>query len=281
MGESQPVGVEKLTFQPGGAGEGVGPAVERIPGHRASGGGGVDPDLVGAAGQKFQLQEGGSEPGADDFPVGAGRPSLGTYGHFLAVDGVSADGTFPRPHLTFGAAQNKGEVGLLGLPILELAAEFAVGGIAFGGHENSGSFEIKPVDDAGPVGSAAGGKLSGAVVEQGGGEGTGGSSGTGVNGQSGRFVQDNHIGVLMQNVQRNGFGFHMAGHRMGDADDDFRSGGQQGAWLDRGSGGGHTVVFHPLLDFVARFAAEPGEDEIGPLVAVGRAHRPAPDPFLG
>jgi len=53
MGEGEAVGVEKLPFYPGRAGEGVGPAVEGVARHRAACGGGVDPDLVRAAGEKF------------------------------------------------------------------------------------------------------------------------------------------------------------------------------------------------------------------------------------
>ena len=53
MAEGEPVGVKKLAFHPGGAGQCVHAAVQRVAGDRATGGGSVDADLVGAAGEKF------------------------------------------------------------------------------------------------------------------------------------------------------------------------------------------------------------------------------------
>jgi len=49
---------------------------------------------------------------------------------------MAADGTFPRPDLAFGPAQDKGEIGFFGFPILELPAEFAMGGIGLSRHQN-------------------------------------------------------------------------------------------------------------------------------------------------
>ena len=76
------------------------------------------------------------------------------------MDGVAPDRTFPRAHLPFGATQHKGEVGFLGFAVLELTAEFAVGGVGFRGDEDSGSFEIEPMNDAGAVGASAGGEMA-------------------------------------------------------------------------------------------------------------------------
>jgi hypothetical protein len=45
--------MEKLALDFGGAGEGAGAAVEGVAGDGAAGGGGVDADLVGAAGEEF------------------------------------------------------------------------------------------------------------------------------------------------------------------------------------------------------------------------------------
>ena len=57
MAEREPVGVKKLPLHPGGAGQGVGAAIKRVAGDRAAGGGGVDADLVSAAGKKFYFQQ--------------------------------------------------------------------------------------------------------------------------------------------------------------------------------------------------------------------------------
>jgi len=197
------------------------------------------------------------------------------------VDGVSANRLFPRSHLAFGSPDHEGEVGLLGFPILKLTAELAVGGVGLGGDQNAGSFQIETVHDSGSIGSSAGGEVTGAVMQQGSRKRAGGPSGPGMDGQTGGFVENDHIRILLQDVERDGLGLHMTGRGVGDPDGDFRSGGKPVTRLDGVSGGGDTVVFHPLLDFAAGFAAEPGQNEVGPLMAVGRARRSLPDPFLG
>jgi len=53
MSEGQGMGVEELAFDPGGPGEGVGAAVNRVAGDRATRRRGVDTDLVGATGEEF------------------------------------------------------------------------------------------------------------------------------------------------------------------------------------------------------------------------------------
>ena len=53
MGESQAVGMKELALDAGGPGEGVGAAVNRVAGDRATRRGGVDTDLVGATGEEF------------------------------------------------------------------------------------------------------------------------------------------------------------------------------------------------------------------------------------
>ena len=268
-------------MDPGGAGEGVGAPVKRVPGHRATGGGGVNADLVGASGEKFELQKAGAGPGADDFPVRAGGAALGPHRHFLAMDGVPADRALPGSDLSLGASENQGEVGLLGFPVLELAAEFPVGGVRLGRHEDAGGFQVQPVDDAGAVGSASGGELAGAVVEQGGGQGARGATGTRVDGQTGRFVQNDDIGVLVQDVQRDGFGFDVSRRGGGNPEGDGGAGGEEITGLDRPAGNFDQSGFHPLLDFAARLTAQPGHDKIGPFVCVRRADGSAPDPALG
>ena len=275
------MGVEQLAFHAGRAGEGVGTAVDGVAGDRAAGGRGVDPDLVGAAGKKFQFQQRATGPGADDLPVGPRGAAPGPHRHFLTMHGVATDGSFPGADLSPGSAQHKGEVGLLGFAILELAAEFAMSGIRLGGDEQAGSFEVEAMNNAGPLGAAAGGELSGAVVQQGGGEGTGGPAGTGMDGQAGRFVKDDEVGVLVDDVERNGFRLHMARGGRGNPDGDGGAGRKKIARLDSFAGGFDPSVFHPLLDFAPGLPAETGENEIGAFDRVGRAGGAAPDPFLG
>ena len=194
---------------------------------------------------------------------------------------MATDRALPRTDLAFGAAQDKREIGFLGFPILELATEFAMGGIGFGRDQNSGGFQIEAVDDAGPLGTTAGGKFSGAVMQERGGEGAGGTTGAGMNGQPGGLVQDDHVIVLVQNVERDGLGLHMSRSRGGDADRDAGAGGQNIPGFHGFPGGLDPAGLHPLLNLAAGLAAQAGEDEIGPFVAIGGSDGPAPDPFLG
>ncbi len=212
------MGMKKLAFDPGGAGQGVGPAIERVAGDRATGGRGVDPDLVGAPGEQFEFEEGCAGPGGHHLPIGAGRPAPGAYRHLLAVNGMAADRSLPGTDLTLGASQHKGEVGFPSFAILELPAEFTVGGVRLGGDEEAGGLQIQPMDDPGPLGSAAGGKLTGAVVQQRGGQRPRGTAGSGVNGEPGGFVEDDDIRVFVQDVEGDGFRFHVPRRRGGNPD---------------------------------------------------------------
>ena len=194
---------------------------------------------------------------------------------------MAADGTFPRTDLAFGPAQDKGEIGFFGFPILELPAEFAMGGIGLGRHQNPGGFQIEAMDDAGPLGTPAGGKFSGAVMQERGGEGAGRATGAGMNGQTGGLVQDDYVVVFVQNVERDGLGLHMSRSRGGDADGDAGAGGKKIPGFHGFAGGLDPAGLHPLLNLAAGLAAEAGEDEIGPFVAIGGSDGAAPDPFLG
>jgi hypothetical protein len=174
------VGVEELAGDFGHAGEGVYSPVNRIARDGAAGGGGVNTNLMSATGVEAKFQESGARPGADHLPIGFGGSAAAADGHALAGDGVTADRAFPRAGIAAGATDDKGEVGFFGFAIAKLATEFAVGGIIFGGDEKASGFPVEAMDNAGPIGGAARGEFSFAVVEEGGGEGSGGSTRAGV-----------------------------------------------------------------------------------------------------
>jgi drug/metabolite transporter (DMT)-like permease len=197
------------------------------------------------------------------------------------MHGVATDRAFPGADLSFGSAEDKREVGFLGFAILELPTEFAVSGVRLGGDQQSGGFQIETMNNAWPFGSAAGGELPGAVVEQGRGEGTSGPARAGMDGQAGRLVKDDDVGVLVKDVERDGLWLHMAGGGGGNADGDRGAGGKEITRLHGLAGGFDPTVLHPLLDFVAGFPTEAGEDEIGAFDRIGRAGGAVPDPFLG
>ena len=174
------MGVEELAGDFGHASEGVDSAVNGIARDGAAGGGGVNTNLMSATGVEAKFQESGARPGADHLPIGFGGSAAAADGHALAGDGVTADRAFPRAGIAAGATDDKGEVGFFRFAIAKLAAEFAVGGIVFGGDEKTSGFPVEAMDNAGPIGGAARGEFSFAVVEEGGGEGSGGSTRAGV-----------------------------------------------------------------------------------------------------
>ena len=119
------------------------------------------------------------------------------------------------------------------------------------------------------------------MVQQGGGEGARRPAGAGMDGDARRFVQDNDVGVLLQDVERDGFRFHVPRGRMGNPDGDGGAGGKEVAWLDGLTGEIHPAGLHPLLDFAAGLPAEAGENEIRAFMGIRGAGDAAPDPFLG
>ena len=174
------MGVEELAGDFGHASEGVDPAVDGIARDGAAGGGGVDTNLMGATGVQAEFEESGTRPRADDFPIGFGGAAAAADAHALAGNGVATDGALPRAGIAAGATDDKGEVGFFGFAVAKLSAEFAVGGIVFGGDEKASGFPVETMDNARPIGRAARGEFSFAVVEEGGGEGSGGSTRAGV-----------------------------------------------------------------------------------------------------
>jgi len=199
----------------------------------------------------------------------------------LAGDGVTADRPIPRACISARSAEDESEVGFFRFPIAELSAEFAVGGIIFGGDENASGFAIKSVDDAGTIGGASGGQLAFAMVEEGGGEGSGGATCTRVDVHAGSLVDDKDVIVLMEDVEGKIFGGYIAwsGSRNADGDGDF--GGEEISGADRFSSEGDPILLHPLLDAGAGLPAESGEGDIGPVVLIKRGGDAGPDPFFG
>ena len=170
---------------------------------------------MGATRMETEFEEAGPRPAGEDFPVGFGGPAPGTDGHPLSDDGMATDGPFPGTSISAGTAENKGEVGFLRFAFAKLAAEFAVCGVIFGGDQKSGRLTIETMNDPGPVRSASWGQLALAVVKEGSGEGSGRTSGAGVNMHAGGFVDDQQVGILVKNFKGNGFRSDIAGRRGG------------------------------------------------------------------
>ena len=281
MGEGQLVGVEELAGDFCRASQGVDAAIDGIACDGATCGGGVDADLMGTASMQAEFKEAGAGPGAEDFPIGFCRTTPATDRHPLAGHGVAAYRSIPRACISTGPAEDESEIGFFRFPVTELSAEFAVCGVVFGGDENAGGFAIETVNDAGAIGGASGGELAFAMVEEGGGEGSGGATCTGVDVHSGSLVDDEDVIVLVKDIEGKILGGHIAwsGSRNADGDSDF--GGEKIAGADRFSREGDPILLHPLLDAGAGLSAESGESDIGPVVLIERGGDAGPDPFFG
>ena len=281
MGEGQLVSVEELAGDFCRASQGVYAPIDGIACDGATCGGGVDADLMGTTGVQAEFKQTGAGPGAEDFPIGFCRTTPTSDRHPLAGHGVAADRPIPRACISTGPAEDESEVGFFRFPVTELSAEFAVGSIIFRGDENAGGFAIETVNDAGTIGGASGGELAFTMVKEGGGEGSGGATCTGVDVHSGSLVDDEDVLVLMEDVEGKILGGHIAwsGSRNADGDSDF--GGEKIAGADRFSREGDSILLHPLLDAGAGLSAESGESDIGPVVLIERGGDAGPDPFFG
>jgi hypothetical protein len=194
---------------------------------------------------------------------------------------VTADGSIPRACISAGTAEDESEIGFFRFAVTKLPAEFAVGGVVFCGDENAGGFAIETVNDPGAIGGASRRELAFAMVEEGGGEGSGGATCTGVNVHAGGFVDDKDVIVLMEDIEGKILGGHIAwsGSRNADSDGDF--GGKEISGADRFSREGDSILLHPLLDAGAGLPAESGEGDIGTVVLIERGGDAGPDPFFG
>jgi hypothetical protein len=197
--------MKELSRNFGGTGQGVGAAVNRIARDGATGGGGMNANLVGATRMKLEFQQASARPAGNDFPVCFCGTASSADGHTLPDDGVTADGSLPSAGIATGTPEDKGEVGFFRFAFAELATEFAVSSIIFGGNQKSGCFAVEAVNDAGPIGTASRGQIAFAVVKKGSGEGSGGASGARVNMHARGFVDDQKISVFVKNLKRDGF----------------------------------------------------------------------------
>ena len=138
----------------------------------------------------------------------------------MARDGMAPDGAFPSTGVAAGPTENEGEISFFRFPIAELATEFAVGGVVFCGDDQAGGFAIETMNDPGAIGATAGGEFAIAVVEKGGGERASGAPCAWVDVHPSGFIQDEKIGVFVDNGEGKIFRKDVARGGGGDADGD-------------------------------------------------------------
>jgi hypothetical protein len=168
---------------------------------------------------------------------------------------VAANRALPCAGIAPGASDDKGEVGFFGFPFAELAAEFPVGSVIFGGDEETGGFAVEPMDDSGAVGGASGGEPTFAVMKESGGEGSGRAAGSGMDMHAGGLVDDEDVLVLMEDIEGKILGRDIPGSGGGDPDGDGGFGGELIAGVNGFPVEKDAVLLHPLLDAGPGFAA--------------------------
>ena len=265
VGEAEAPGVEHEAG--GGAGLALGLGIDGIAEEGAADVFHVDTDLVGAAGVEDAENEGGVGIGiggegvvvGDGGAAGAGIDD----GHFLAVDGMTAEVGEDGAVGLGGDALGDGEVEFGSLAFGELCGEGLLGAIGFGGDDAAGGVLVEAVDDAGALDAADAGELPGAVVEEGVDKGAVGVACGRVHDEADGFVEDNEFVVLEEDVKGDVLGEGLGGFWFGNLDGDGVALGD----VLFGAGGG--AVEENVAGFQEGLDARPGEvGEVGGEVDV-------------
>src|SRR5229473_4861905 len=174
-------------------------------------GGEVHTNLVGAAGVKLNFRQRGGIDAGERAPVGAGFAGVAKYkaapgGHACAALGVAGDGEVDSAVILLQKALHESDVGFLDLALAEGFAELGVSGVVFGDEKDAGSVFVGAIDDAGAEGVGTLGEGLAAAAE-GVDQGAAGDTGASVHGHAGGLVDGDDVGVFVENVEGNGFGF--------------------------------------------------------------------------
>lgn len=219
-------------------------AVERIPDHRMAQMLEMHADLMGSSRVRMAFDEGFPFRGGENPILGEGLAAAFIHGHFLAVNRMTADRGVNFSVRHAGDSLDKRQVGLADLAVCKLFRERAVGGIGFGDDEAAAGLLVEPVDDARSF-FTSDDTQSGTVMEQGVDQGAIRISRPGVHDETGRFVQHEHGGILVEDVQRDVLG-------QSDGRGDFlRKGCFDPVSLAQGLGGAWGKAVHqnkPLAD---------------------------------
>ena len=200
-------------------------AIEGVADHRVMERGEVDADLVGAAGVKLDFEERGGTDAGKGAPVGAGfagpgKDEAAAGGHANAALGVTGDGEVDDAGVV-EMAFDEGDVGFLDFAVAKGFAEFGVGEIGLGDEDDAGGFLVEAVDDTGAKDVAALREGLTATEERVD-ESAFVVSGAGVDDHAGGLVDGYDVGVFVEDVERDGFGFCADGRaRLGGDGDAF------------------------------------------------------------
>jgi len=213
VGDGDAVGVQCLALDEGrlvlgrleaeevGAVEGGAAAVEAVGDDGVADVGEVDADLVGAAGEEFDVEECEAAVAALDAVDGAGGlAALAGDGDGLGVAAAAGEGEVNEVAVKLRFSLDYGEVVLFDGAGLELGGEGGMGGVGLGAEDDAAGVAVEAVDDAGPqlaVGRGEGLCVGGEGVD----EGAALVALGGVDDEVGGLVDDEDVLVLEQDVE--------------------------------------------------------------------------------
>ena len=185
--------------------------VENVTHNRVVQGGEMDADLVSAASMELHFEQRCQIQTGQDVPVGAGFPGIAendaaASGHTGAAPGVAGDGKSDRAAILFEEALHEGDVDFLDLTLPKGFAELDVRGVVLGDEDDTGSAFVEAMHYAGAEGIATLRETL-AAAEEGVDQRAARGAGSSVDGHAGRLVDGDDVGVFVEDVKENGFGF--------------------------------------------------------------------------
>ena len=174
---------------------------------------GLDPGEVGQVFQQAHLGDGVADARRRALPRQAG---VLEDRHALAVVGVAGDGGVNDGVLEGQAAPEQGVVLADRRAGLDLLAQALVGEVVLGDDDQAGRVFVQAMDDAGALDAADAGQVA-AVGEQGVDQRARLGPRRGVDDQALGLVDDDEVGVLVDDVERDGFGLGLLGAAGGRA----------------------------------------------------------------
>ncbi len=189
-----------------------GAPVDSVSQHRVADVGEVDPDLVGAPGQKANLKEAVSPGQRETAELRDRLPPPGDHCHPLAAPGIAPDWRFdpgrPLRHLS----DDDRQVEAMHAAPLQLLAEVPMRDIVAGHDEETRGVPVEPVDNTRAL-SSPNGRPALAPRQEPVDERASGMPGTRMNDQPGGFVEHHQVLILIDHVQSYGLWGQHGGRR--------------------------------------------------------------------
>ena len=226
----------------------------------------VDADLVGAAGFELAADVGIAPVAFDDLPVGHGVPGIALGdAHFLPVGGVPPDGGIHGAGVLPEGAADNALIGSGHGVVLELGGQPGVGVVVFRYGQQAGGILVDPVDDSGAKLAVDAGEVVPQRVHKPVDQGVVLVSRRRVNHQTLGLVDDQHVLVLVDDVQLHLGGPDIHRHRLGDLHHDGVAGLQTVIFPGIFAVFQHSPLFNELLGRAAAQLGSPGEKCVQPL----------------